>query len=268
MRTSDVDNDARVSILLPSPGTGQNDKTNPRSEFWKWCLQILRVTEEVKLTSDDSLPKLADQFNIEVDEKCCQNKDQNKEPVRTAYKYYSGGGNPCIGNTVEEVRSPFSCFPLKSTMEVNANVGKYGRSKEASAADVECHSGGSSFHAGDYHCRECWLRESKDRFLEVLSMVSAFLLSFGTAGAFYFTQALTIVGSHDPVLKHTFTTLNWVFAASFFCNFLGVLISLILQSRREYHRYKKLSLIISNIASFLFMVLGYGLLMAFNIGHR
>ncbi|KAI3884826.1 hypothetical protein MKX03_012202 [Papaver bracteatum] len=160
---------------------------------------------------------------------------------------------------------------LKSTKQVNINVhGKCCQSKEVSEAVFECQSGGCGYSIGDqwHHHPQCWTNKSKAKFLEALLMVSSFLLSFATAGAFYFTQALAVVGSHDPVLKHNLAAFNRVFAASFFCNFLGVLICLILQSRREYHQYKKISLIISNIASFLFMVLGYGLVIAFNIQRR
>ncbi|MCL7048211.1 hypothetical protein MKW94_004676 [Papaver nudicaule] len=149
--------------------------------------------------------------------------------------------------------------------------GKYCQNKEDAGAVFECQSGGCGFYIGDqwHHHPQCQMNKSKDGFLEVLLMVCSFLLSFASAGAFYFTQALTIVGSHDdPVLKHSLATLNSTFAASFFSNFLGVFVLLILQSRREYHLYKKFCLIISNTASFLFMVLGYGFVIAFNIQHR
>ncbi|KAI3873192.1 hypothetical protein MKX03_034282 [Papaver bracteatum] len=129
--------------------------------------------------------------------------------------------------------------------------------KEDARSVSECQSG------------DCGLsNESRERFALVLLMMSSFLLSFATAGALYFTQALAIVGSHDPLLKDSLAALNRVVSASFFCNFLGLFALLILQSRREYHRYMKLSLTISNTASFLFLVLGYGFIIAFNIQRR
>ncbi|KAI3897755.1 hypothetical protein MKW92_043882 [Papaver armeniacum] len=157
---------------------------------------------------------------------------------------------------------------LKSAKQVNINVhGKCCQNKEDDGAVFQCQSGSCGYCIGDqwHHHPQCWTNKSKAKFIEALLMVCSFLLSFATAGAFYFTQALAVVGSHDPVVKHSLTAFNRVFTASFFCNFLGVLICLILQSRPEYHPYKKISLIISNAASFLFMVLGYGLVIAFNI---
>ncbi|KAI3873189.1 hypothetical protein MKX03_034279 [Papaver bracteatum] len=151
--------------------------------------------------------------------------------------------------------------------QVNINVeGKYFPNKEEAFYNQCCHSGGAGVYIRDqYHRPQCWMNKSKDTFLEVLLMVCSFLLSFAVAGAFYFTQALAIVGSHDPILKHSLAALRRVFSASFFSNFLGVFVLLILQSRREYHKYKKFSLIISNAASFLFLVLGYGFVITFNI---
>lgn len=140
--------------------------------------------------------------------------------------------------------------------------GKLCQNKEAARKAYKNYFGGDQCHHP-----QCWMNKTKDRLIEVLLMVSSFLLSFCTAGAFYFTEALTIAGSHGPVLKHSLAAFNRVFTASFVCNFLGVLICLILQYRREYHRYKKFILIISNTASFLFMVLGYGFVITFNIQH-
>ncbi|KAI3831129.1 hypothetical protein MKX03_017233 [Papaver bracteatum] len=198
MRTSQIDDDVRLSLQSSSPPeTGADEKTNSRRSF-----------EEAKL-------KLS-----------------------------------------------FNSTSLKSAKQII---------KEDAGQVIECQSGGCGFYIGDqwHHHPQCWTSKSKDRFLEVLLMVSSFLLSFATAGSFYFTQALTIVGSHDDrVLKHSLAGLKCVFGASFCSNFLGLFALLILQSRREYHKYKKYSLIISNIASFLFMVLGYGLLIAFNIRRR
>ncbi|MCL7042521.1 hypothetical protein MKW94_017666 [Papaver nudicaule] len=173
-----------------------------------------------------------------------------------------------IQRVAEEVKLTSKCASPKSTKQVNFDVEKYCQNNEATGAAVKYHSGSDSFYDDHCHHPNCWMNGSKDRFLEVLLMVSSFLLSFSTAGALYFTQALTIVGSHDPVLKHSLAAFKWAFASSFLSNFLGVVVLLILQSRREYHQYKKLSLIISNTASFVFMVLGYGLLIAFNIGRH
>ncbi|KAI3951891.1 hypothetical protein MKW92_017575 [Papaver armeniacum] len=167
-----------------------------------------------------------------------------------------------------KLKSKFKSTSLKPAKQVNIDVhGKCCQDKEDAGAVFECQSGGCGYCIGDqwHHHPQCWTNKSKGKFLEALLMVSSFLLSFATAGAFYFTQALAVVGSHDPVVKHRLTAFNRVFTASFFCNFLGVLICLILQFRREYHPYKKIILIISNTASFLFMVLGYGLVIAFNI---
>ncbi|MCL7031594.1 hypothetical protein MKW94_013718 [Papaver nudicaule] len=171
------------------------------------------------------------------------------------------------GIIAEEVK-PKSSTPLKSATQVNINVhGKYCQNKEAAGKVFECQTGGCGFYTGDQwnHHPQCRINKSKDKFLEVLLMVCSFLLSFANAGAFYFTQALAIVGSHNSALKHSLVALYRVFAASFFCNFLGVSVLVILQSRREDHPYKKCTLIISNTASFLFMVLGYGFVIAFNI---
>ncbi|KAI3873188.1 hypothetical protein MKX03_034278 [Papaver bracteatum] len=170
----------------------------------------------------------------------------------------------------EEVNLKSDSTSLKSAMQVNNVHEKCCQNKEDAGAVFECQSGSCGYRIGDewHHHPQCWTNKSKAKFLEALLMVSSFLLSFGTAGAFYFTQALAVVGSHDPVVKHSLAAFNRVFIASFLCNFLGVLTCLILQSRREYHQYKKISLIISNAASFLFMVLGYGLVIAFNIERR
>ncbi|KAI3905726.1 hypothetical protein MKW92_048706 [Papaver armeniacum] len=159
----------------------------------------------------------------------------------------------------KEVNLTSNCSLPKSEFHIGLD-GKHCQNKEAARKAYKNYFGG-------YQCHhpQCWMSKTKDRFLEVLLMVSSFLLSFCTAGAFYFTEALTIDGSHDPVLKHSLAAFNRVFAASFICNFLGVLICLILQYRREYHQYKKFILIISNTASFLFMVLGYGFVITFNI---
>ncbi|KAI3923063.1 hypothetical protein MKW98_009845 [Papaver atlanticum] len=182
---------------------------------------------------------------------------------------------PQIQDTTKEeakLKLSLNSTSLKSAQQIKINVrGKYCQNKEDAGAVIECQSGGCGFYIGDqwHHHPQCWTNKSRDRFLEMLLMVSSFLLSFATSGALYFTQALTIVGSHDDrVLKHSLAGFKWVFAASFFINFLGVFALLILQSRREYHKYKKYSLTISNIASFLFMVLGYGLVIAFNIQRR
>ncbi|KAI3873190.1 hypothetical protein MKX03_034280 [Papaver bracteatum] len=182
-----------------------------------------------------------------------------------------------IAGVPEEVKLTSNCSSPKSTKQVDIDVEKYCQNNESTRPTVEnFRSGNDSFHA-DGQCRDpqCWcllligMNKSKDRFVEVLLMVCSFLLSFANAGAFYFLQALTNVGSHDdPVLKRSLAALNRVFVASFLCNFLGVFVLLILQSRRGYHLYKKFSLVISNAASFLLMVLGYGLLIAFNIGRR
>ncbi|KAI3954579.1 hypothetical protein MKW98_019710 [Papaver atlanticum] len=173
----------------------------------------------------------------------------------------------------EEVKkkSTVNSTSLKSAKQVNVSChGKCSQNKEDAGEVFECQSGGCGFYIGDqwHHHPQCWTNKYRNRFVETLLMVSSFLLSFATAGAFYFTQALTVAGSHDTVLKHSLAAFNGVFTASFFCNFMGVLVCLILQSRREYHQYKKISLIISNAASFLFMVLGYGLVIAFNIQRR
>ncbi|MCL7042519.1 hypothetical protein MKW94_017664 [Papaver nudicaule] len=138
---------------------------------------------------------------------------------------------------------------VKSADQHNIDIdGKHYQNKEAAGIAINC--------------------GFEDSYLEVLLMVSSFLLSFASSGAFYFIQALSIVGFHDQLLKHSLVAFKWVFAASFFCNFLGVLTCLILQSRREYHSFKKFSLIISNTVSFLLMVIGYGLLISFNIQRR
>ncbi|KAI3869267.1 hypothetical protein MKX03_026691 [Papaver bracteatum] len=170
----------------------------------------------------------------------------------------------------EDVKLKSDSTSLKSAKQVNNVHEKCCQNKEDAGAVFECPSGGCGYRIGDewHHHPQCWTNKNKAKFLEALLMVSSFLLSFATAGAFYFTQALAVVGSHDPVLKHSLAAFNRVFTASFLCNFLGVLICLILQSRREYHQYKKISLIISNAASFLLMVLGYGLVIAFNFQRR
>ncbi|KAI3951892.1 hypothetical protein MKW92_017576 [Papaver armeniacum] len=183
----------------------------------------------------------------------------------------------CRSGVAEKVKLTSKCSSPKSTKQVDTDVEKYCQNNEATRPTVEnFRSGDDSFHA-DGQCRNpqccCLLlmrmNKSKDRFLEVLLMVCSFLLSFANAGAFYFLQALTNVGSHDDrVLKRSLAALNRVFVASFLCNFLGVFVLIILQSRREYYQYKKFSLVISNAASFLLMVVGYGLLIAFNVGRR
>ncbi|MCL7047910.1 hypothetical protein MKW94_030966 [Papaver nudicaule] len=104
------------------------------------------------------------------------------------------------------------------------------------------------------------------RFLTFL-MVCSLLLSVSILGALCFVNALSIVGSHDPLLKHSLVVLHWVVKASSTCNFLGMSIALILSSSREYLLYQKFSLLIGTTASFLFMVLGYGLLLSFIVQH-
>ncbi|KAI3954582.1 hypothetical protein MKW98_019713 [Papaver atlanticum] len=170
-----------------------------------------------------------------------------------------------------KLKSALNSTSLKSAEQVNIDIyGKCCPNKEDARSVFECQSGDCGFYIGDkwHHHPQCLSNESRERFVLVLLMMSSFLLSFATAGAFYFTQALAIVGSHDPLLKDSLAALNRVVSASFFCNFLGLFVLLILQSRREYHQYKKLSLTISNTASFLFLVIGYGFIIAFNIQRR
>ncbi|MCL7040256.1 hypothetical protein MKW94_000718 [Papaver nudicaule] len=104
------------------------------------------------------------------------------------------------------------------------------------------------------------------RFLTFL-MVCSLLLSVSILGALCFINTLSIIGSHDPLLKHNLVVLRWVVKASSTCNFLGMCVALILSSSREYLQYQKNSLMIGTTASFLFMVLGYGLLLSFIIQH-
>jgi len=141
--------------------------------------------------------------------------------------------------------------------------GKYCYDKESARPGIGKCRGDDYFDDGD-QCQH-QTNECKDGYLEVLLMVSSFLLSFATAGSMYFLQMLAVIGISDPFLRQSLAAIKRVFVVSFSCNLFGVLICVTLQS---YHRrYKKFSLIISNTASFLFMVLGYGLLISFNI-HR
>ncbi|KAI3945476.1 hypothetical protein MKW92_027190 [Papaver armeniacum] len=155
--------------------------------------------------------------------------------------------------------------------EVSLNI-EGGKDEDWEAAAAEAcgyHSSGARCYVGDQcHHRGCWTNRNKDHILEMVLKIISFLLTLSAVGAFSFTQAITPLGSQDPVLKHSLVAFNVLFAASFFCNFLGALILLVLQSRPEYFRYKKFSLIISNTVSFAFLILGYGFVIAFNIQHR
>ncbi|KAI3916435.1 hypothetical protein MKW92_005892 [Papaver armeniacum] len=140
---------------------------------------------------------------------------------------------------------------------------------EDAAQACEYHSSGDGCYAGDQcHCPCCWKNRNQDRIPVMVLLIISLLLTFSAVGGFSFTQTLATVGRQNQVLKHSLVVFNVLFVASFFCNFLAVLILLILQPRREYSRYKKISLFISNTASFAFLILGYGFVIAFNIQHR
>ncbi|RZC78560.1 hypothetical protein C5167_002748 [Papaver somniferum] len=109
------------------------------------------------------------------------------------------------GREEKEVNLTSNCLLPKSEFHIGLD-GKHCQNKETARKAYKNYFGG-------YQCHhpQCWMSKTKDRFLEVLLMVSSFLLSFCTAGAFYFTEALTIAGSHDPVLKHSLAALNrWI----------------------------------------------------------
>ncbi|KAI3924783.1 hypothetical protein MKW92_028784 [Papaver armeniacum] len=103
--------------------------------------------------------------------------------------------------------------------------------------------------------------------IDVLLMFS-YLLLFGTAGAFFFIQALWIVGSHDTLLNERLVAILWAFNASGFCSALGMFIfHFIPPSGRENHLPKEFTLIIGTASAFLFTAVGYGLLILFVFQH-
>ncbi|KAI3863337.1 hypothetical protein MKX03_023277, partial [Papaver bracteatum] len=139
----------------------------------------------------------------------------------------------------------------------------------AQACDYQYHASGDGCYDGDQcHCPFCWKNRNQDRIPVMVLSIISLLLTFSAVGGFSFTQTLAMVGRRNQVLNHSLVVFNVLFVASFFCNFLAVLILLILQPRREYSRYKKISLFISNTASFVFLILAYGFVIAFNIQHR
>ncbi|RZC55859.1 hypothetical protein C5167_014712 [Papaver somniferum] len=141
--------------------------------------------------------------------------------------------------------------------------------QEAAAAACECLSSRDGCYVDDQcHLPGCWTNRNQDHIFGMVLSVISFLLTFSAVGGFIFTQVLTTVGRHDQILKHSLVAFNMLFAASFGCNFLAAFILFMLQSRREYIPYKNFSLIISNTASFAFLILGYGFVIAFNIQHR
>ncbi|KAI3939035.1 hypothetical protein MKW92_029322 [Papaver armeniacum] len=139
----------------------------------------------------------------------------------------------------------------------------------AQACEYQYHSSGDGCYDADQcHCPCCWKNRNQDRIPVMVLTIISLLLTFSAVGGFSFTQTLATVGRQNQVLKHSLVVFNVLFVASFLCNFLAVLILLILQPRRQYSRYKKISLFISNTASFAFLILGYGFVIAFNIQHR
>ncbi|MCL7042520.1 hypothetical protein MKW94_017665 [Papaver nudicaule] len=110
-------------------------------------------------------------------------------------------------------------------------------------------------------------KTEQNNFLEGILGASTIWLSFCCGGACFFIQALSIVGSHDPLVQHSLVVLYWVFGASFIINTLCVSITIALRLKfgDDILSNLKFSHIISIGLSFLLMVLGYGLLIAFNI---
>ncbi|KAI3837950.1 hypothetical protein MKX03_037017 [Papaver bracteatum] len=189
-------------------------------------------------------------------------------PVRLSSPVLPRDECPCVRMFLN--RSDLLGTAEVGAKEVSLNI-EGGKDQDWEAAEEACgyHSSGAQCYVGDQcHHPGFWTNRNKDHILEMVLKIISFLLTFSAVGAFSFTQAITPLGSQDPVLKLSLVAFNVLFAASFFCNFLAALILLILQSHPEYFRYKKFSLIISNTVSFALLILGYGFVIAFNIQHR
>ncbi|KAI3858948.1 hypothetical protein MKW98_028681 [Papaver atlanticum] len=105
---------------------------------------------------------------------------------------------------------------------------------------------------------------AEDRVYEVLKAASVLLLL--GSGAFLSVLVFAIVGSDDPVPQHSSVVLIRVFAASLFCNWVG-LYCLNPSTRHENLLFKKFILIISTTSSSFFMVLGCRLCISFTAQH-
>ncbi|KAI3903015.1 hypothetical protein MKW92_046796 [Papaver armeniacum] len=162
----------------------------------------------------------------------------------------------------EEVESTINCSQMDALTHiiseiVDQNLG--------SAETFQSNFGRSGVNISDQCLHTCCRRrKSQNLSLEMGLEATLLLSSVHAAGAYAFGQMIR-VRERDPITKRSLEAFIVLFGASFLCTFLGALTLLIIVSSRKYYQYKKLCLVMSNTASFVLMMIGYGFVVAFNM---